>query len=61
MNAIHDVATLKQYIGGDDQFVDRINKLFDLDIFDPGNEPGFTSPFCKYHSRDLMAVGTDPK
>jgi predicted alpha-1,2-mannosidase len=45
MNALHDIGTLKEYIGGDEKFVDRINKLFDLDIFDAGNEPGFTSPF----------------
>ena len=45
MNAIHDVAELKQRIGGDERFVDRLNKLFDLNIFDAGNEPGFTSPF----------------
>jgi predicted alpha-1,2-mannosidase len=45
LNAIHDVATMKQYIGGDDMFVDRINKLWDLNIFSAGNEPGFTSPY----------------
>jgi predicted alpha-1,2-mannosidase len=45
MNAIHDVAELKRRIGGDDRFVDRIDKLFDLKIFNAGNEPGFTSPF----------------
>lgn len=45
MNAIHDVDELKKRIGGDDRFVDRLDKLFDLDIFDAGNEPGFTSPF----------------
>lgn len=45
MNAIHDVYTLKKYVGGDDKFVDRIDKLFDLKIFNAGNEPGFTSPF----------------
>ncbi|ORY19813.1 alpha-1,2-mannosidase family protein [Clohesyomyces aquaticus] len=45
MNALHDVATLKKYIGGDAKFVDRINKLFDLKIFNAGNEPGFTSPY----------------
>lgn len=45
MNAIHDVADLKRRIGGDDRFVDRIDKLFDLKIFNAGNEPGFTSPF----------------
>ncbi|KAJ4374040.1 hypothetical protein N0V83_002779 [Neocucurbitaria cava] len=45
MNAIHDVAELKKRIGGDERFVDRLNKLFDLNIFNAGNEPGFTSPF----------------
>ncbi|KAL5117689.1 hypothetical protein ACEQ8H_004437 [Pleosporales sp. CAS-2024a] len=45
MNAIHDVAELKRRIGGDDWFVDHIDKLFDLDIFHAGNEPGFTTPF----------------
>lgn len=45
MNAIHDAAELKKRIGGDERFVDRLDKLFDLDIFDAGNEPGFTSPY----------------
>ncbi|KAF2797770.1 glycoside hydrolase family 92 protein [Melanomma pulvis-pyrius CBS 109.77] len=45
MNALHDVGELKNRIGGEDKFVDRIDKLFDLKIFSAGNEPGFTSPF----------------
>jgi predicted alpha-1,2-mannosidase len=45
MNALHDVDELKTRIGGNDKFVDRIDKLFDLNIFSAGNEPGFTSPF----------------
>lgn len=45
LNAIHDIAHLKELSGGDDKFVDRVNKLWDLDIFDAGNEPSFTSPF----------------
>jgi predicted alpha-1,2-mannosidase len=45
MNAIHDVGELKRRIGGDGRFVDRLDKLFDLKIFNAGNEPGFTSPF----------------
>lgn len=45
LNALHDVAHLKSLIGGDEMFVDRIDKLFELDIFDAGNEPGFTSPY----------------
>ncbi|KAF2632628.1 glycoside hydrolase family 92 protein [Macroventuria anomochaeta] len=45
MNAIHDVAELKERIGGDERFIDRLDKLFDLKIFNAGNEPGFTSPY----------------
>ncbi|KAF1934065.1 glycoside hydrolase family 92 protein [Didymella exigua CBS 183.55] len=45
MNAIHDVTELKRRIGGDKRFVGRIDKLFELGIFDAGNEPGFTSPY----------------
>jgi predicted alpha-1,2-mannosidase len=45
MNAIHDVAELKQRIGGDERFINRLDKLFDLGFFDAGNEPGFTSPY----------------
>lgn len=45
LNAIHDVYTMKKFIGGDDKFVDRINKLWDLKIFNAGNEPSFTSPY----------------
>jgi predicted alpha-1,2-mannosidase len=45
MNAIHDVSELKRRIGGDEKFVDRLDKLFSLRIFNAGNEPGFTSPY----------------
>ena len=45
MNAIHDVAELKRRIGGDERFIDRLDKLFSLGIFSAGNEPGFTSPY----------------
>ncbi|CAI6337763.1 unnamed protein product [Periconia digitata] len=45
MNAIHDVYKLKELVGDDAKFVDRIDKLFDLDIFDYGNEPAFTSAY----------------
>ena len=45
MNAIHDVAELKHRVGGDARFVDRLNKIFDLGFFKPGNEPGFTTPY----------------
>ncbi len=45
MNALHDVAELQNRIGGTDRFIDRLDKLFDLEIFDVGNEPGFVSPY----------------
>ena len=56
MNAHHDVATLIDYIGGNDRFIDRIelmfkggmvsgNSQFNNTIFNPGNEPSFTTPY----------------
>jgi putative alpha-1,2-mannosidase len=45
MNAPHDAAALIKMVGGNEKFVDRIDKLFDLNIFNAANEPGFTSPF----------------
>jgi putative alpha-1,2-mannosidase len=45
LNAIHDVYAMKKYIGGDEKFIDRIDKLWDLNIFNAGNEPSFTTPY----------------
>jgi predicted alpha-1,2-mannosidase len=45
MNAIHDVAELITRVGGDERFVDRLNKIFDLGLFNAGNEPSFTTPY----------------
>ncbi|KAF2202198.1 alpha-1,2-mannosidase family protein [Delitschia confertaspora ATCC 74209] len=45
MNAPHDAAELVKLVGGKDKFVDRIDKLFDLKVFNAANEPGFTAPF----------------
>ncbi|KAF2735141.1 alpha-1,2-mannosidase family protein [Polyplosphaeria fusca] len=45
LNALHDIATLKKYSSGDSKFVDRVDKLWDLKIFNAGNEPSFTSPY----------------
>ena len=45
MNVAHDAAELVTRIGGPDKFVDRIDKMFSLNIFKAANEPGFTSPF----------------
>ena len=45
MNAIHDVAELIKRVGGNERFVDRLNKIFELGFFDAGNEPSFTTPY----------------
>ncbi|KAI4653561.1 hypothetical protein J4E93_001327 [Alternaria ventricosa] len=45
MNAIHDVAELIRRVGGDEKFVDRLNKIFELGFFDAGNEPSFITPY----------------
>lgn len=45
LNAIHDVYAMKELIGGDAKFIDRVDKLWDLGIFNAGNEPSFTSPY----------------
>jgi predicted alpha-1,2-mannosidase len=45
MNAIHDVAELITRVGGDERFVDRLNKIFELGLFNAGNEPSFTTPY----------------
>ncbi|KAF2270930.1 glycosyl hydrolase [Lojkania enalia] len=45
LNALHDVYTMKKWIGGDEKFVDRIDKLWELGIFNAGNEPSFASPY----------------
>ncbi|MCJ1427538.1 hypothetical protein MMC29_005441 [Sticta canariensis] len=53
----HDIYTLIDYMGGPDEFVDRLNTIFEPGknpsgsasfgntIFNPGNEPSFTSPY----------------
>lgn len=46
MNAHHDMAKLIELGGGSDAFVGRLNTLMDPanKIFNPGNEPSFTTP-----------------
>ena len=56
-NTHHDMATLINYTGGPETFVDRLDVLFtpnlnpngspqfNYTIFDPGNEPSFASPY----------------
>jgi putative alpha-1,2-mannosidase len=45
MNATHDMAELKKRIGGDKRVFGRLDHHFDINIFDAGNEPGFSSPY----------------
>ena len=45
MDAIHDVSELKRRISGDEKFIDKLDKPFEPDIFDVGNEPDFTRPY----------------
>ncbi|KAI0478635.1 family 92 glycoside hydrolase [Xylariaceae sp. FL0804] len=74
-NAHHDVATLIEYCGGADAFVARLeamftpglssdNSQFGYTLFNPGNEPSFTTPYlfnfvpghqhrAVYHSRSV--------
>jgi predicted alpha-1,2-mannosidase len=51
LNALHDVWHLKDLIGGEDKFIDRLDKLFDLDLFNAGNEPGFVAPYLYNFAR----------
>ncbi|KAH9883753.1 family 92 glycoside hydrolase [Xylariomycetidae sp. FL2044] len=55
-NAHHDIKTLIEYCGGEDQFVARLEKMFEggvsdsnsqfnYTLFNPGNEPSFTTPY----------------
>jgi predicted alpha-1,2-mannosidase len=47
MNAHHDVDMLITMGGGPANYIDRLNTLMDPDkkIFNPGNEPSFTTPY----------------
>ncbi|TID22969.1 glycoside hydrolase family 92 protein [Venturia nashicola] len=47
MNAHHDVSKLIEMGGGSGNFVKRLNTLLDPSkkIFNPGNEPSFTTPY----------------
>ena len=55
-NPHHDIYHLISLVGGEDRFVDRLKKFFEPginednsdyggSIFNPGNEPGFTTPY----------------
>ena len=68
-NAHHDMATLINYTGGPETFVDRLDVLFtpnlnpngspqfNYTIFDPGNEPSFASPYLyNFASRQDLSV-----
>lgn len=67
-NAHHDLDTLMGYMGGRERFVDRLettfqpgvysgNKQFGNTIFNPGNEPSFTTPYLyNYAGRQDLSV-----
>lgn len=44
-NAHHDLDTLMALSGGSDNFIDRLETFFNHSLFNPGNEPSFTTPF----------------
>lgn len=67
-NAHHDLATIIEYMGGDDAFADRLDMTFTPGaydgnddyggtLFNPGNEPSFVTPFLyNYVNRQDSAV-----
>ncbi|KID80741.1 alpha-1,2-mannosidase family protein, partial [Metarhizium brunneum ARSEF 3297] len=67
-NAHHDLRTVAEYMGGPERFVQRLektfepgaypgNKPFGNTIFNPGNEPSFTTPYLyHYAGRQDLAV-----
>lgn len=67
-NAHHDLEHLIELMGGDDQFVKRLETTFKPDVFsgngqfghtlfNPGNEPSFTTPYLyNFVNRQDLAV-----
>ena len=51
------MATLISYCGGPENFTERLEALFDEDLFNPGNEPSFNSPYLyNYVGRQDLSV-----
>ena len=51
------MATLISYCGGAENFTARLEALFDEDLFNPGNEPSFNSPYLyNYVGRQDLSV-----
>ncbi|KAF2140996.1 glycoside hydrolase family 92 protein [Aplosporella prunicola CBS 121167] len=44
-NAHHDMATTVELMGGTSRFVARLDEFFDAALYNPANEPGFTTPY----------------
>ncbi|RYP25141.1 hypothetical protein DL765_000022 [Monosporascus sp. GIB2] len=58
-NAHHDMETLVDHCGGPENFTSRLQALFDNGLFNPGNEPSFSSPYLfNYVGRQDLSVET---
>lgn len=58
-NAHHDIDTLISYSGGADNFVARLQAFFANGLFNPGNEPSFTTPYLfNFVGRQDLTVNT---
>lgn len=56
-NAHHDLGTLVALCGGADVFVERLQTFFGDGLFNPGNEPSFTTPYLfNYVGRQDLTV-----
>ncbi|KAL0262494.1 hypothetical protein SLS55_001462 [Diplodia seriata] len=56
-NAIHDMENLIRRAGGSDTFVKRLDTFFSQGLYQPGNEPSFTTPYLyNYAGRQDLTV-----
>ncbi|KAF4308803.1 glycosyl hydrolase [Botryosphaeria dothidea] len=56
-NAIHDMENVIRRSGGSSRFVDRLNTFFSQNLYNPGNEPSFTTPYLyNYAGRQELTV-----
>ncbi|EKG15446.1 Six-hairpin glycosidase-like protein [Macrophomina phaseolina MS6] len=56
-NAIHDLADVITKSGGPARFVERLDAFFSQGLYNPGNEPSFTTPYLyNYAGRQELTV-----